>query len=113
MRRILAGLLIGAYFMAFTWRALLMYFSGDDVMNLYGYWTRPVAELITRKYTILDAVLPAFRRLDLPNVIRIFWIQSAPSLYLVLRQFLAQSLSGVCCSEENQRVGRKLALSRL
>jgi len=49
MRRvtgILIGLFIAAFFVTFTWRGLLMYFTGDDVMNLYGYWTRPVADLV-------------------------------------------------------------------
>jgi hypothetical protein len=44
--RILAGLFIATFFLAFTWRGLLMYFSGDDVMNLYGYCSRPVADLV-------------------------------------------------------------------
>jgi hypothetical protein len=46
LRRIVAGLFIAAFFLAFTWRALVMYFSGDDVMNLYGYWSRPAADLV-------------------------------------------------------------------
>ena len=46
MRRIFTGLFIAAFFLAFTWRGMLVYFTGDDMMNLYGYWSRPVAELI-------------------------------------------------------------------
>jgi len=49
MRRItgkLTGLFIGIFFVAFTWRGLTMYFSGDDVMNLYGYCSRPVGDLV-------------------------------------------------------------------
>jgi hypothetical protein len=49
MRRVtgmLTGLFIAVFFLAFTWRGMLMFFTGDDVMNLYGYWTRPLAELI-------------------------------------------------------------------
>ena len=46
MRRILTGLFIAAFFLAFTWRGMLVYFTGDDLMNLYGYWSRPVADLI-------------------------------------------------------------------
>jgi hypothetical protein len=46
MRRILTGLFIAAFFLAFTWRGIFGYFTGDDMMNLYGYWSRPVADLI-------------------------------------------------------------------
>src|SRR5579864_965453 len=46
MRRFLTGLFIASFFLAFTWRGMLVYFTGDDMMNLYGYWTRPVADLI-------------------------------------------------------------------
>ena len=28
------ALFIAAFFLAFTWRGMLMYFTGDDVMNL-------------------------------------------------------------------------------
>ena len=44
--KVAAGLFIGAFFAAFTWRGLLVYFTGDDVMNLYMYWSRPVSDLI-------------------------------------------------------------------
>ncbi len=46
MRRILTGLFIAAFFVAFTWRGILVYFTGDDLMNLYIYWSRPVADLV-------------------------------------------------------------------
>jgi hypothetical protein len=46
MRRVFTGLFIAAFFLAFTWRGMLVYFTGDDMMNLYGYCSRPVAELI-------------------------------------------------------------------
>jgi len=43
---ILAGLFIGCFFLFFTWRGLLIYFTGDDLMNLYGYWSKPVSALV-------------------------------------------------------------------
>jgi hypothetical protein len=46
MRRIFTGLFIAAFFLAFTWRGMLVYFTGDDMMNLYIYWSRPVADLV-------------------------------------------------------------------
>ncbi len=38
---ILAGLFIAAFFLLFTWRGLLVYFSYDDLLNLYTYWSKP------------------------------------------------------------------------
>ncbi len=34
------------YFLFFTWRGLLVYFTGDDLMNLYGYLSKPVSALV-------------------------------------------------------------------
>lgn len=42
----IAGAFIASYFLAFTWRGLLVYFTGDDMMNLYGYWSKPVSDLV-------------------------------------------------------------------
>ncbi len=46
LRPALTGLFIAAFFLAFTWRGMLVYFTGDDVMNLDYYWSRPVSQLI-------------------------------------------------------------------
>lgn len=46
LRAILAGLFIACYFLFFTWRGLLLYFTGDDMMNLYGYMDKPVSALV-------------------------------------------------------------------
>lgn len=43
---VLAGAFIACFFLAFTWRGLLIYYTGDDLMNLYGYWTKPVSALV-------------------------------------------------------------------
>jgi hypothetical protein len=43
---VLAGLFIAGLFLFFTWRELLLYYTGDDLMNLYGYWSKPVSELV-------------------------------------------------------------------
>jgi hypothetical protein len=42
----LGAVFIACYFLAFTWRGLLIYFTGDDLMNLYGYWSQPVSALV-------------------------------------------------------------------
>lgn len=41
-----AAAFLAAFFLFFTWRGLLCYYTGDDMMNLYGYWTKPVSALI-------------------------------------------------------------------
>jgi hypothetical protein len=43
---VLAGLFIACFFLFFTWRGLLIYFTGDDLMNLYGYWSKPLSALV-------------------------------------------------------------------
>jgi hypothetical protein len=43
---VLAGLFIACFFLFFTWRGLLVYYTGDDVFNLYGYWSKPVSALV-------------------------------------------------------------------
>jgi hypothetical protein len=46
LRGILAGLFIGGYFLFFTWRGLLVYYTGDDLMNLSIYLEKPVSALV-------------------------------------------------------------------
>ncbi len=36
---------LAAIFMIFTWRTLTMFFSGDDVMNMYQAWTTPALKI--------------------------------------------------------------------
>ena len=42
----LAGLFIAGLFLILTWRGLLIYYTGDDMMNLYGYWSKPLSSLV-------------------------------------------------------------------
>jgi hypothetical protein len=46
LRSVLAGLYIACFFLALTWRGLLVYYTGDDLMNLYGYWSKPLSALV-------------------------------------------------------------------
>jgi hypothetical protein len=46
LRTILAGSFIACFFLFFTWRGLLVYYTGDDLMNLYGYLGKPVSALV-------------------------------------------------------------------
>lgn len=88
MRRILAGLFIGAYFMAFTWRALFMYFSGDDVMNLYGYWTRPVADLVRANILFWTPYYRPFGGLIYRTLFAVFGFNPHPLYILYYASFL-------------------------
>jgi hypothetical protein len=46
LRAILAGLFIACFFLFFTWRGLLVYYTGDDMMNLNIYLSKPVSALV-------------------------------------------------------------------
>ncbi len=46
LQPILAGLFVAGLFLSLTWRGLLIYYTGDDMMNLYGYWSKPVSSLV-------------------------------------------------------------------
>ena len=43
---VLGGAFVACFFLFFTWRGLLVYYTGDDLMNLYGYWSHPVSALL-------------------------------------------------------------------
>jgi len=46
LRSVLAAVIIVGLFLFFTWRGLLVYYTGDDLMNLYGYWSKPLSSLV-------------------------------------------------------------------
>jgi hypothetical protein len=50
LRAILAGLFIACFFLFFTWRGLLVYYTGDDMMNLYIYLSKPVSALVKANF---------------------------------------------------------------
>ena len=43
---VLGAVFVACFFLFFTWRGVLVYYTGDDLMNLYGYWTQPVSALV-------------------------------------------------------------------
>jgi hypothetical protein len=45
-QKITAAVFLAAFFLAFTWRGIFVYFSGDDVSNLYFAWKPPLAEIV-------------------------------------------------------------------
>ncbi len=47
---VLGGVFIACFFLVFTWRGLLTYYTGDDLMNLYGYWSQPVSALVKANF---------------------------------------------------------------
>jgi hypothetical protein len=91
MRRvtgILAGLFIAAFFVAFTWRELLMYFSGDDVMNLYGYWSRPAADLVKANILFWTPYYRPFGGLIYRTLFGLFGFNPRPLYILYYASFL-------------------------
>lgn len=42
----LGAVFVACFFLVFTWRGLLVYYTGDDMMNLYGSWTQPVSAIV-------------------------------------------------------------------
>ena len=88
LRRILTGLFIAAFFLAFTWRALLMYFSGDDVMNLYGYWSRPVADLVRANFLFWTPYYRPFGGVIYRTLFALFGFDPRPLYILYYASFL-------------------------
>jgi hypothetical protein len=88
IRRILTGLFIGAFFLAFTWRTLFMYFSGDDVMNLYGYWSRPAADLIKANILFWTPYYRPFGGLIYRTLFALFGFNPRPLYILYYASFL-------------------------
>jgi hypothetical protein len=44
-RELVCVSILAAVFVCFTWRGLTMFFSGDDMMNMYIAWTTPVRNI--------------------------------------------------------------------
>jgi hypothetical protein len=85
---IAAALLIGGFFIAFTWRATLMYFTGDDVMNLYGYWSRPVGDLISANFLFWTPYYRPFGGVIYRTLFAIFGFNPRPLYLLYYATFL-------------------------
>jgi hypothetical protein len=88
LRRMLAGLFIAAFFIAFTWRALLMYFSGDDVMNLYGYWVQPAADMVRANILFWTPYYRPFGGLIYRTMFALFGFNPRPLYILYYASFL-------------------------
>ena len=43
----ISGVVVCIYFLYSAWGGIFAYFTMDDLMNLYGYWTKPTWRLIT------------------------------------------------------------------
>ncbi|HTA69491.1 MAG TPA: hypothetical protein VK776_14470 [Bryobacteraceae bacterium] len=85
---ILAGFFIATFFVAFTWRELLMYFSGDDVMNLYGYWSRPAADLVKANILFWTPYYRPFGGLIYRTLFALFGFNPHPLYILYYASFL-------------------------
>jgi hypothetical protein len=84
----LTGLFIGIFFLAFTWRGLFMYFSGDDVMNLYGYCSRPVADLVRANILFWTPYYRPFGGVIYRTLFSLFGFNPRPLYILYYASFL-------------------------
>ena len=89
--RIGPALFIAAFFLFFTWRGMLVYYTGDDVMNLWKYWTLPVSRLITANIFFWTPNYRPFGGLVYCALFALFGFNPRP-LYLVYYAFLLLNL---------------------
>jgi hypothetical protein len=82
LRAILAGLFIACYFLFFTWRGLLVYFTGDDLMNLYGYLDKPVSALVRGNFFFWTPYYRPFGGIVYRSLYGIFGLNPYP-IYVV------------------------------
>jgi preprotein translocase subunit Sec61beta len=79
---VLAGLFIAALFLSLTWRGLLIYYTGDDLMNLYGYWSKPLSSLVKANIFFWTPSYRPFGGIVYRSVFAIFGFNPYP-LYVV------------------------------
>ena len=79
---VLAGLFIAGLFLFFTWRGLLLYYTGDDLMNLYGYWDKPVSALVRANIFFWTPYYRPFGGIVYRTLFAIFGFNPTP-LYVV------------------------------
>ncbi len=82
LRPILAGAFIACYFLFFTWRGLLVYYTGDDMMNLYMYLSKPVSALVKANFFFWTPYYRPFGGVVYRTVYGIFGFNPYP-LYVV------------------------------
>jgi hypothetical protein len=82
LRPVLAGLFIAGFFLRFTWRGWLVYFSGDDMMNLYNYLNEPVSALVKGNIFFWTSSYRPFGGIVYRSLYAIFGLNPFP-LYIV------------------------------
>jgi hypothetical protein len=91
LRAILAGSFVVSLFLFFTWRGLLVYYTGDDLMNLYGYWSKPLSALIKANFFYWSPYYRPFGGLVYRSVFSMFGFNPYP-LYVVFYSALLVNL---------------------
>jgi hypothetical protein len=81
-RAILAGLFIACFFLFFTWRGLLLYFTGDDMMNLYGYMDKPLSALVKGNFFFWTSYYRPFGGIVYRTLFALFGLNPRP-VYVV------------------------------
>ncbi len=79
---ILAGLFIACFFLFFTWRGLLVYYTGDDLMNLYKYLEQPVSALVKANFVFWSPYYRPFGGVVYRSLYAIFGFNPYP-IYVV------------------------------
>lgn len=79
---VLGGLFIAGLFLFFTWRGLLLYYTGDDLMNLYGYWSKPVSLLVKQNIFFWTPSYRPFGGIIYLTLLAVFGFNPTP-LYIV------------------------------
>jgi hypothetical protein len=82
LRPTLAGLFIACFFLFFTWRGLLVYYTGDDLMNLYMYLSKPVSALVKANFFFWSPYYRPFGGMVYRSLYAIFGFNPYP-IYVV------------------------------
>ncbi len=93
LQPILAGLFIAGLFLSLTWRGLLIYYTGDDMMNLYGYWSKPVSSLVKANIFFWTPYYRPFGGVIYRTLFAIFGFNPYPLYVAVLRGDAGQSVA--------------------
>lgn len=56
LKAIALALIVGGWFLGHTWKGLFVYFTDDDLMNMYGAWMMPLHKLILANLTPFTSV---------------------------------------------------------
>lgn len=86
---VLGAAFVAAFFLFFTWRGMLVYFTGDDLMNLYNYWIQPVSQLVKENFFFWTPSTRPFGAVIYRPLFAIFGFNPYPEYVLYFAAMLA------------------------